>query len=141
MFYCCCSVAQLCLSLCNPMNCNVPGFPLLHYFPEPAQTQVHCVSDAIQPSHLLSPSSPPASIFPSIKILSNESVLYIRYPKYWSFSFSLSPSSEYSGLISFRMDWLDLTPQFKSISSWALSFLYNPTLTSIHNYWKNPSLD
>ena len=90
------------------------------------------------------------SIFPSIRIFSNESVPHIRWPKYWSFSFSISPSNEYSGLISFRMDWLDLltiqgtlksspTPQFKSINSLALSFLYSPTLTSIHDYWKNQS--
>ena len=94
----------------------------------------------------------PASIFPSIRVFSNESVLRIMWPKYWSFSFSISPSNEYSGLISFRMDWFDLlavqgtqesspTPQFKSINSSALSFLYSPTLTSIHDYWKNHSFD
>ena len=92
------------------------------------------------------------SIFPSIRVFSDESVLCIMWPKYWSFSFSISPSNEYSELISFRTDWLDLlavqrtlksspTPQFKSISSWALSFLYSPTLTSIHDYWKNHSFD
>ena len=92
------------------------------------------------------------SIFPSIRVFSHQSVLCIRWPKYWSFSFSISPSNEYSGLISFRMDWLDLfavqgtqefspTPQFKSINSLALSFLYSPTLTSIHDYWKNYSFD
>ena len=94
----------------------------------------------------------PPSIFPSIRVFSNESVLRIRRPKYWSVSFSFSPSNEYSGLISFRIDWLDLravqgtlesspTPQLKSINSSALSFLYSPTLTSIHDYWKNHSLD
>ena len=88
----------------------------------------------------------------SIRVFSSESVLRIRWPKYWSFSFSISPSSEYSGLISFRMDWLDLlsaqgtlkslpTPQFKSIDSSALSFLCSPTLTSIHDDWKNHSFD
>ena len=88
------------------------------------------------------------SIFPSITIFSNELILWIRWLKYWSISFSISPSNEYSGLISFRMDWFDLlavqgtqesstTPQFKSINFLALSFLYNPTLTSIHDYWKN----
>ena len=94
------------------------------------------------------------SIFPSIRVFSNESVLHIRWPKYWSFSFSsISPSNEYSGLISFRMDWLNLlavqedsqesspTPQFKSINSSVLSFLYSPTLTSIYDHWKNHSLD
>ena len=91
------------------------------------------------------------SIFPSIRVFSNESVLHIRWPKYWSFSFSISPSNEYSGLISFRMDCLDLlevqeTPKSllqhhssKSISSSVFSFLYSPTLTSIHDYWKNHS--
>ena len=91
------------------------------------------------------------SIFPSIRVFPNESVLRIRWPKYWSFSFSISPSNKYSGQISFRMDWFDLlvvqgtpksllpTPQFKSINSLALSFLYSTTLTSIHDYWKNHS--
>ena len=92
------------------------------------------------------------SIFPSIRVFFNESILRIWWTKYWSFSFSLSPTSEYSGLISFRVDWLDLlavqetqesspTPQFKSISSSALSFLYGPALTSIHDHRKNHSLD
>ena len=94
----------------------------------------------------------PPSIFPSIRIFSDESVLRIRWPEYWSFSFSISPSNEYSGLISFRIDWLDLlatrdsqksspTSQFTSINSSMLSFLYSPTLTSIHEYWKNHSFD
>ena len=92
------------------------------------------------------------SVFSSIRIFSNKSVLHIRWPKYWSFSFSISPSNEYSGLISFRIDWLDLlaprtskefspTPQFRSINSSALSFLYSPALTSIHDYWKNQSFE
>ena len=91
------------------------------------------------------------SIFPSIRVFSKALVLCIRWPKYWSFSFSISPSNKYSGLISFRIDWFDLsprdsqeyspTPQFKSISSLVLSFLYSPTLASIHDYWKNHSLD
>ena len=85
------------------------------------------------------------SVFPSIRVFSSEPVLCIRWPKYWNFSFTISPSNEYSGLISFRMDWLDLlardsqesspTPQFKSINSSVLSFLYGPILTSIHDYW------
>ena len=92
------------------------------------------------------------SVFPSIRVFSKESVLHIRWPKYWSFSFSISPSSKYSGLIPFRMDWLDPlvvqrilnsspTPQFKSINSSAFSFLHCPTLTSMHDYWKNHSFD
>ena len=93
------------------------------------------------------------SIFPSNRVFSNESVIRIRWPKDWSFSFSISPS-EYSWLISFKMDWLELlevqgtlksqgtlTPQFKSINSSVLSFLYSQTLTSIHDYWKNHSFD
>ena len=93
------------------------------------------------------------SIFPSIRVFSNESALHIRWSKDWSFSFSISLSNEHPGVISFRMDWLDLlsiqgtlksllpTPQFKSINSSALSFLYSPMLTSIPDYWKNHSLD
>jgi len=90
------------------MDCSTPGFPVLHHHPELAQTHVHRVSDAIQPSH---PQSSPLllpSIFPNIKVFSSELALPIRWPKYWSFSFSISLSSEYSGLISFRIDWLDL---------------------------------
>ena len=101
---CCCSVAKLCLTLCNPMDSNTPGFSVLHYLPEFAQTNVHWVSDAIQPSPpLLSP-----SMFPSIRVFSSDSVLCIRWPKYWSFSFRISPCNGYSGLISFRIDWFDI---------------------------------
>ena len=91
-----------------------------------------------------------SSIFPSIRVFSKESALCIRWPKCWSFSFTISPFNEYSGLISFRIDWFDLlevsqesspTPQFSTISSLALSFLYSPTVTSIHDYWKNHSFD
>ena len=99
---------QSCPILCDPMDCNTPGLPVHHQLPELTQTHVHRVGDAIQPSHPPSSPSPPPSVFPSIRVFSNESVLHIRWPKYWSFSFSLSPSNEYSGLISFRMDWLDL---------------------------------
>ena len=132
------------------MDCSTPGFPVHHQLPKLAQTLFHQVSDAIQPAHpLLSPS--PAFNLPSIRVFSSMSVLCIRWPKYWSFSFSIRPSSEYSGLISFRIDWFNLlavqgilketspTPQFKSISSSVLSFLYSPTLTSIYDYWKNHS--
>ena len=89
------------------MDCWTPRFPVLHCLPEFAQTHVHWVGDAIQPSHPLSPLLLLPSIFLIIRVFSNESALRIRWPKYWSFSFSISPSSEYSGLISFRMDWFD----------------------------------
>ena len=91
------SVAQLFLTLCNPIDCSTPGFPVHHQLPEPTQTHVHRVSDAIQ--HLIL--CHPLLLLPSI-------FAGIRWPKYWSFSFNISPSNEYSGLISFRMDWLDL---------------------------------
>ena len=94
--------------LCDPMNCSTPGFPVCHYLPEFAQTHSHWVSDAMQPSHPLLPPSPSVSIFPNIRVFSRELALRIGWPKYWSFSFSISPSNEYSGLISFRIDWLDL---------------------------------
>ena len=102
------SVAQSCPTPCNPMDHSTPGLPVHHQLLEFTQTHVHRVGDAIQSSHPLSSPSPPPSIFPSIGIFSNESVLRIRWPKYWSFSFSISPSNECSELISFRMDWLDL---------------------------------
>ena len=134
------------------MNRSTPGLPVHHQLPESTQIHVHRVGDAIQPSHPLSspffscPQSLPASgSFPM-------SQLCMRWPKYWSFSFSTSPSNEHPGLISFRMHWLDLlavqgalksspTPQFKSINSSALSLLHSPTLTSIHDHWKNHSFD
>ena len=90
------------------MNCSTPGLPVQHQLPEFTQTHVHQVGDAIQPSHPLSSPSPPAPIPPSIRVFSNESTLLMRWPKYWSFSFSIIPSKEHPGLISFRMDWLDL---------------------------------
>ena len=102
------SVTQSCPTLCNPMDCSMPGFPIHHQLLELTQTHVH---QLVMPSNHLSLCRPlllPPSISPSIRVVSNESVLRIRWPKYWSFSFSISPSNEYSGLISFRMDWLDL---------------------------------
>ena len=105
-----CSVqfSHSCPTLCDPMDCSMPGLPIHHLLPKFTQTHVHWVGDAIQPSHpLLSPSLPD-SISPNIRVFSNESVLHIKWPKYWSFIFSISPSNEYLGLISFRMDWLDL---------------------------------
>ena len=101
------SVAQSGLTLCDPMDSSTPGFPVHHQLPDLAQTHVHQVCDAIQHLILCSPLLLP-SVFPSIRVFSNDSVLCIRWPKYWGFSFSISPSNEYLGLISFRMDWLDL---------------------------------
>ena len=140
-----CSVQSLSrIGLSDPVDCT-PGFPVHHQLPELTQTQVHRVGDAFQPSDPLSSPLFPTSVFPSIRVFSNESVLSIRRPKNWSFS--ISPSNENSGLISYRMDWLDLfavlgdskesSPTVKNINSSALSFLYSRTLTSIHDYWKN----
>ena len=97
-----------CVRLCNLMDCSTPGFPVHHQLLGPTQTHIH---KAVMPSNhliLYSPFLLFPSIFPNIRVFSNESVLCIRWPKYWSFSFSISPSNEYAGLISFRMDWLDL---------------------------------
>ena len=105
---CCSSVTKLCPTLGNLINCSTPGFSVHDCLPEFAQTHVHWVSDAIQPSHPLLSPSPPAFIFPSIRVFSNESILSNRWPNYWSFTFSINPSYEYSELISFRTDWLDL---------------------------------
>ena len=119
-----------------------------HQLPELTQTHVHWVGDAIQPPHPLSFPSPTA-----FRVFSNESALHIRWPKYWSFTFSINPFNEYSGLISFRIDKFDLlavqrdsqesspTPKFKNINSLALSFFYSPALTSLHDYRKNHSFD
>ena len=147
------SVTQLCVTLCNPMHHSTPD---LHVITNSWSLLKLVSIEAVVPSSRLILCHPLLllpSIFPSIRVFSDESALHIRWPKYWSFSFNISPSDEYPGLISFRMDWLDLlavqgtlqesspTPQFESIKSSALSFLYSPTLTSIHDYWKNHSLD
>ena len=146
----CCLVDQSSLTLCDPMDCSMPGFPVLHHLLELAQTHVYWVRDAIQTLFiLLSPSSPAFNLSQHQDLFQWVS-FHIRWPKYWSFSFSISPSNEYSGLICFRMDWVDLlavqgtlksfpTPQFKNINSSVLSLLYSPSLTSIHDFWKNHS--
>ena len=102
------SVTQSCPTLCDPMDCSTLAFPVHHQLPKLAQTHVQWVGDAIQPFHPLSSPSPPSFNLTQHQALSNESVLHIRWPKYWSFSFSISPSNEYPGLISLRIDWLDL---------------------------------
>ena len=102
------SVAQSCPTLCNPVNCSMPGLPVHHQLPEFTQTHVHRVSDAIQPSHPLSPLLLLPPLPPSIRVFSSESTLRMKWPKYWSVRFSIIPSKEIPGLISIRMDWLDL---------------------------------
>ena len=102
------SVAQLCPTLCNPMNRSTPGLPVHHHLPEFTQTHIHRVSDAIQPSHPRSSPSVPAPNPSQHQNLFKEPTLHMRWPKYWSFSFSISPSKELPGLISFWMDWLEL---------------------------------
>ena len=111
------SITQSCLTLCDPMNRSTPGLPVHHQLPEFTHIHVHRVSDAIQPSHPRSSPSPPAPNPPSIRVFSSESTLRMRWPKYWSFSFSIIPSKEIPGLISFRMDWLDLLAVQGSLKS------------------------
>ena len=144
----CCSVARLCPTLCKPMDCSTPGCPVLQYLPEFAQTHLHWVSDAIQPSHPLLSLRPPTlnpsphqGLFQWISSSHQVAKVLEFQLQHWSF--------QWSGLISFRMEWFDVlavqesspTPQFKSINSLALSLLYGPTLTSVHDYWKNHSFD
>ena len=100
------SVSQV--RLCSPMDCSMPGLPVHHQLPELTQTHVHWVCNTMQPYQTLLSLLLLPSIFPRIRVFSNQSAFWIRWPKYWSFSFSISPFNEYSGLISFRMDWLDL---------------------------------
>ena len=134
------------VQLCNPMNRSMPGLPVHHQLPEFTQTHVRGVGDAIQPSHPLLSLSPPGPNPSQHQIFSNESILRMRWPKYWSFSYSISPSSEYSGwnIQSILKEGLvgsacspsdsqesSSTPQFKSINSLALSFLYSPTVTTM----------
>ena len=131
----------------RPHELCTPDFPVHHQLPE--FTQIMSIESVMPPNHLTlcRPLLLPRSIFPSIRVFSNESVLRIRWPKYWSFDFTIRPSNEYSGLISFRMDWLALLAvqgTLKSLlqhHSSKASVLYGPTLTSIRDYWKNRSLD
>ena len=143
-----CSVVQSILTVCDPMDRSMPGFPVLHQLPEFAQTHVHWVSDAIQPTHPLLPLLLLPLTFPSSRIFSSELALHIRGLKYWSFS--LIFSSEYSELISFRIDWSDLprdtqeSSQHHSLKVSILchsAFFYCPSLTSVLDYWKIHSFD
>ena len=146
------SVTQLCPTLCDPMNRSKPGLHVHHN--SQRLPKLMSIESLMPSNHLIlcHPFLLLPSIFPSIRVFSSESALHTRWPKYWSFSFNINPSKEHRELISFRMDWLDLLavqgtlqesspiPQFKSINSSALSFLYSPTLTSIYDYCKNHSL-
>ena len=130
------SVNQSCPTLCDPMNCSTPGLPVHHQFPEFTQTHVHRVGDAIQPSHPLSSLLLLPPILPSIRVFSNDSTLHMRWPKYWSFSFSISSSNEHSGLISFRMD-----TGWTSLQSKGLSRVFSNTTVQKHQFFgAQPSL-
>ena len=109
------SVVQSCPTLCDPMDCSTPGLPVHHQLPELTQTHVHRVGDSIQPSVV--PFSSCLQSFPALGFSSVRSVLHMRWPKHRSFSFSISPSNEYSGLISFKMDWLDVLAVERTLKS------------------------
>ena len=117
MYIFCGSVAQSCLTLCDSMDCITPGFLVFHCLPQFAQTHVHWVGDATNHFILCHPLLLLPSIFTSIRVFPSELALHIRRPKYWSFSFSISPSNEYSGLISFRIDWFDLVAVQETLKS------------------------
>ena len=153
---CCCSVTQWCPTPCDPMDWSKPGFPVLYHLPDLAQTHVHWVGDTIHPCHPLLPPSLPALNLSQHQGLFQWVGCLQQVAKYWSlsFSFSISPSNEYSGLIFFRIDWFDLLAVqgalksllqhhnlFESISSSVLNLLYGPTLTLVHDYWKNHRFD
>ena len=149
--FCSCSVAKSCLTLCDPMNCSMPGFPVFHYLL--SSLRLLSIESMMPSNHLIlcHPLLLLPSIFPSIRGFSSDPVLCIKWSMYWSFSFSTGPSNVYSGLISSKYwlvwspcsprDFLESSPatQFKSINSSAFSLLYSPALTSIHDYWKNHS--
>jgi len=146
--YNCCSVTLPCPTLCAPMDCSMPGFPVLHHLL--GLLKLMSIESVMPTNHLIlcRPLLLLPSVFPSIRIFSNELALHIRWPRYWSFSFS--PSKEYSGLISLRMDWLDLLAvqgTLKSLlqhRSWKASILWHSAffmvqLSPVHDYWKNHS--
>jgi len=148
----CCSVAKLCPTVCDPKDYCMPSFPVLHHLLEFAKTM--SIESLMPSNHLIlcRPLFPLPSIFPSIEVFSNESALHFRWPKFWSFSFSLSPSNEYLGLIYFRIDWFDLLVVQVTLKSllqnhnsehqlFGAQLFYGPVLTSVHDYWKNHSFN
>ena len=133
---CCCSAVKSRLTLCDPMDCSMLGFPVLYSLPDFALFHVHWVSDGFSQWHPLPPSLLLPSVFPNIRVFFSESVLHIRWPKYWSFSFSISPSNEYSGPISFRMDWFDLLAvqgTLKSLSTESFFIPYQNKMGKMKN--------
>ena len=153
LIYCCFSVTQSCPTLCDPMNRSTPGLAVLHYLMEFTQTHVHPVSDAIQPPHPLLPASPLALNLSQHQGLLQWVGSFIRWPKYSSFTFNISPY-KWIFRVDLLYDWLvwspcrlrnpqefSPAPQFEDINSWVLMYLYGPTLTSGHDYWKNRSFD
>ena len=148
-----CSAAQSCLTLCDPTDCSTQGSPVFYHLPELAQTHVHWVSDAIQPSHpLLSPSPPAFNLSQHQGLFQWVGSFHQYWPKYWSFSFSISLSNEYSGLISFRIDWFDLLAvqgtlksllqhHSSKVSVLRYSAFFMVQLSHPYNYWKNHSFD
>ena len=143
---CCCSVTQSCLTLSDPMDCSTPGLPVPHHLPKFAQVHIHCIIDAIQPSHPLTPSSSALSLSQHQGLFK---WIHIRWPKYWSFSFSISPSSECSCWFPIRLTALisslskesSLAPQLEDISSLAFCLLYGPALRTVTDHWGDDSLD
>ena len=123
------SVAQLCPTLCNPMNCSTPGFPVQYQLLELAQTHVHQIGGGIQPSHPMSSPFPPAFNLPNIRVFSSESALRIRWPKDWSYSFSISPSNEHPGLSPLGLTgWI-------SLQSKGLSRVFSNTTVQKHQFF------
>ena len=146
------SVAKSCPILCDPMNGGTPGFPVLHYLPWICSLM--SIESVMRPNYLIlcHPLLLLPSIFPCIEVFSNELAICIRWPEYWGFSFSVSPSDQYSGLMSFRMDWFDLlavkglSRLFSSIKVWKHQFFSTqpsswPNSHIVHDYWKNHSFD
>ena len=144
--------SQSCPTLCNPMNCSTLGLPIHHQLPESTQTPMS-IELVVPANHLILCCPLLPSIFPSIRVFLNESALRIRWPKHWSFSFNISPSNEHIGLISFRMDWLDLLAVQRTLKNLLQHYSSKASILrrsaffvvqlspSIHDHWKNCSLD
>ena len=133
----CCLVMKSCLILCGPADCSMPGFSVLHCLLEFVQIHVHCIDDVIQESHPLSPLSPPVPTFPSIRVFSSDLEFCLRWPKYWSFSFSISPFNEDSGLISFWSDWFDLLTAQGTVTVFCTTVQKHQFFNSWPSVWSN----